>query len=230
MNRQRVVFILGLLAIVATGLSTARWTKVEPRKNAKGSLPLRQPLAANPAGKSAVIQKAATRVQLKGRVVDEEGSPVANALIGSTSAHVDTLQTDAAGAFELDQLPGAGTQIYVVARGFADRHLLLPPAASATTIVLAKEAAVRGRLTRPAPADLMVSICKPLEESDQTPFCVARVLVAAGSQAFAFHRLTAGAHELFIERSETLVMKMPLHIRSGQEIDVGEIDTNLISL
>lgn len=170
------------------------------------------------------------RVPRLGRVVDEGGAPVAQALIGSTSAEVVVARTNAAGEFRLDNVPHAGAQIYVVAPGHADRHLIMPPASEPLTIVLAKQAALRGRLLRPAPRDLLVSLCLPQDAPDDVPFCVARVLLPAGSQPFAFDRLAAGGHELLIELDDRSVMRLPVHLRAGVATDVGEIDPPLAPL
>lgn len=163
---------------------------------------------------------------LRGRVVSDEGLPVAGALVGSTAPAAETARTDAAGQFRMHGVPSGWIQVYAVAPGHADRHVLLEPGQSDVELVLPREASILASLRGPAPSELLASICRPLDPMQDTPFCLARVVVQAGQQTFSLARLPSGAHELWIEAGDQILLKVPVETRAGEQLELRGLEMN----
>lgn len=213
------------LAVAALVLAAALWLVVEPAGARRApdteaeAATRERPQHAQPERTPSRNTTASLRT-VEGRVVDAEGQPVAGALVSFTSAHADAVRSDAGGAFRLLNVPANGVQIFAVAKGHAARHVWWEPRRHPLTLVLAREARVRVRMGAPHAVDLLASVCHPRASEEEEPFCVGRVIVAAGQTVVELDGLPEGAHELWLEAGERVLFRLPLHTRAAALVDV----------
>jgi hypothetical protein len=164
--------------------------------------------------------------RVSGRVLSPEGTPVAGAQVGASASEAPPrfTSTDGHGRFELAGLSADKVNVFVTAAGFAAEHLWGVTVGSAgLTIVLQPPARVVGKLAYGVrPKDLYVRLCHRDREPSRE-VCIKSQYYAPPGDSFELDRLPRGDWELVFASSERELVRLPVTIRPGDELELGAV-------
>lgn len=156
---------------------------------------------------------------LAGRVVDGEGRPVAEALVGASDLDVEATRSSTNGDFRLQGLGRDPVNVFAHAKGYATKIAHgIAPGVEGLVIGLERAASVSGSIALPAPAEhALVSACH-FDATAQKELCVARQVVRPPEQRYFLDGLAPGAYDLVLEAVGYPVRRTSIQVAAGQRL------------
>lgn len=153
------------------------------------------------------LQEAA---KIEGVVLDTNSAPIADALIGSADMSSLLAKSDKHGRFVISGIEKDKTNIFIMKKGYATKHMKSVSAWSSLTVVLEQPCVVQGRVDGAQVYTVKLAI------GDQ-------VVNATNfrTNEFQVYEVSPGEYTVWAENEESISQKIKVLVYSGQYINLG---------
>lgn len=160
---------------------------------------------------------------ISGRVLSDEGTPVAGAKVGSSDEGSALSVTDEAGRFELGGLGAEPVNLFATADGYAPRQIRgVRPGAAGFDLTLERPAALSGRVSFGKASSFVVSVCH-LDAHFGREICIARQQIEPARSEYTLGELPSGSYDVVIEAPGHHTERARILLRAGETASVPEL-------
>ncbi len=150
--------------------------------------------------------------KIEGVVLDINSRPIGGAHIGSSDESSLLVKTDELGRFTLHGIEEEKTNIFVIKKGYATRHMKGVPAWSFNTIILERPSIIKGFVQGSSSYTIKLAIGKQIVTSKQ-----------CNGSSFQIDEVSPGDYTIYAENENLVSKPLPIRVVSDIILDCGPL-------